>query len=301
MRSPWNDEPQPVVPFAVTGSLLGCALGAVAGGSGGDLRPFGDVSGWAVFGLYALLPICLVAVCHNISRGLAPAKVLLWAPLVIVGQLTITAMWFVGYFVVLPAPAVIATLWLYYHPPIASWPPVRLAGLGGIAVLAGWLYLLWRSPARDLINAFYDAGPRALRMFVAGVLAAIPFLCVGALLAYYLGFLEEMSWQAGRSQGFVGALLGAVYGASVGFFAPFAAFITAMLSKPDLSVAKTPASGQMVDLSVRIRPLSQLDDHSPAPPVSASPLPLRWPPSARNREPGLAPPALGLQTNDGPA
>jgi hypothetical protein len=265
MRSPWNDEPQPVVPFAVTGSLLGCALGAVAGGSGGDLRPFGDVSGWAVFGLYALLPICLVAVCHNISRGLAPAKVLLWAPLVIVGQLTITAMWFVGYFVVLPAPAVIATLWLYYHPPIASWPPVRLAGLGGIAVLAGWLYLLWRSPARDLINAFYDAGPRALRMFVAGVLAAIPFLCVGALLAYYLGFLEEMSWQAG------------------------------------LSVAKTPASGQMVDLSVRIRPLSQLDDHSPAPPVSASPLPLRWPPSARNREPGLAPPALGLQTNDGPA
>ena len=45
----------------------------------------------------------------------------------------------------------------------------------------------------------------------------------------------------------------------------------ALALPPALSVAKTPSAGQMVDLSVRIRPLSQLDDHSPASPVSALP------------------------------
>ena len=40
---------------------------------------------------------------------------------------------------------------------------------------------------------------------------------------------------------------------------------------------QTPSAGQMVDLSLRIRPLSQLDDHPPARPASASPLPLRRP------------------------
>jgi hypothetical protein len=38
----------------------------------------------------------------------------------------------------------------------------------------------------------------------------------------------------------------------------------------DLSVAKTPSAGHVVDLSVRIRPRSQLDDHSPAPPSECS-------------------------------
>jgi hypothetical protein len=65
-----------------------------------------------------------------------------------------------------------------------------------------------------------------------------------------------------------------------------------------LSVAKTASTGRMVDLSVRIRPLSELDDHSSTPPGSASPLPLRRPPPARPRESGLAPPALRLHADD---
>jgi hypothetical protein len=65
-----------------------------------------------------------------------------------------------------------------------------------------------------------------------------------------------------------------------------------------LSVAKTASTGRMVDLSVRIRPLSELDHHSSTPPGSASPLPLRRPPPARPRESGLAPPALRLHADD---
>jgi hypothetical protein len=65
-----------------------------------------------------------------------------------------------------------------------------------------------------------------------------------------------------------------------------------------LSIAKTALASQAVDLSFRIRPLSQLDDLSPAPPVSPSPLPLRWPPPAGHREPGFAPPARRLQADD---
>jgi hypothetical protein len=38
-----------------------------------------------------------------------------------------------------------------------------------------------------------------------------------------------------------------------------------------LSFAKTSSAGQLGDLAVWIRSLSQLDDHSPAPPVSAPP------------------------------
>jgi len=56
-----------------------------------------------------------------------------------------------------------------------------------------------------------------------------------------------------------------------------------------VSLAKTPSDGQVVDLSALIRPQSQLDDASPAPPAS-SPSWWRSPP-ARPRELGLAPPA----------
>jgi hypothetical protein len=47
----------------------------------------------------------------------------------------------------------------------------------------------------------------------------------------------------------------------------------------------------MVDLWAVIQPQSQVCDHSAAPPVSASPLPLWRPPPARHREPSPAPPA----------
>jgi len=53
-------------------------------------------------------------------------------------------------------------------------------------------------------------------------------------------------------------------------------------------VRKTPSGGQVVDLSALIRTISELDDHPRAPPAATPPLPLRRPPPARPREPGLA-------------
>src|SRR4030095_15076003 len=64
-----------------------------------------------------------------------------------------------------------------------------------------------------------------------------------------------------------------------------------------LSFAKTSSARQGVDLSALIRPLSQLDDPSSAPPASAPPVPLRRPPPARPREPGPASAARCLQAH----
>jgi IstB-like ATP binding protein len=69
----------------------------------------------------------------------------------------------------------------------------------------------------------------------------------------------------------------------------------------DLSFAKTPPGGQVVDLSALIRRKSELDDHPPAPPASTPPFPLRRPPPARPGEPRLAPPARRVQANGDPA
>src|SRR5882724_1561514 len=59
-------------------------------------------------------------------------------------------------------------------------------------------------------------------------------------------------------------------------------------------------AAQAVDLSVLIQTQSRLDDHSPAPPASTLPLPLRQPPPARGREPCPATAARRVQKNDGP-
>src|SRR5882762_2166741 len=59
-------------------------------------------------------------------------------------------------------------------------------------------------------------------------------------------------------------------------------------------------AAQAVDLSVLIQTQSRLDDHSPAPPASTLPLPLRPPPPARGREPCPATAARRVQKNDGP-
>src|SRR5438093_6083014 len=67
-----------------------------------------------------------------------------------------------------------------------------------------------------------------------------------------------------------------------------------------LSFAKTMAGKQAVDLLVLIQTQSRLDDHSPAPPASTLPLPLRQPPPARGREPCPATAARRVQKNDGP-
>src|SRR2546426_3188787 len=56
-----------------------------------------------------------------------------------------------------------------------------------------------------------------------------------------------------------------------------------------LSFAKTPSGRQVVDLSALIRRRSKLDDHPPAPPLAARPVPLRRPSPACPGEPRLAP------------
>ena len=73
------------------------------------------------------------------------------------------------------------------------------------------------------------------------------------------------------------------------------------MSEANLSFAKTPSGGQVVDLSALIRRQSRLDDHPPAPPASTPPVPLRRPPPARPREPRLAPAARRVQENGDPA
>src|SRR5207237_6245733 len=69
----------------------------------------------------------------------------------------------------------------------------------------------------------------------------------------------------------------------------------------NLSLAKTPAGSQVVDLSALIRRESRLDDPSPAPRASTPALPLRRPPPARSREPRLAPATRRLQAKGDPA
>ena len=68
-----------------------------------------------------------------------------------------------------------------------------------------------------------------------------------------------------------------------------------------LSFAKTSCGRQVVDQSALMQPSFQLDDLSPTPPASASPLPLWRPPPVGSRESGLASAAHRLQTNGDPA
>jgi Transposase domain (DUF772) len=68
-----------------------------------------------------------------------------------------------------------------------------------------------------------------------------------------------------------------------------------------LSIAKTSSLSEVVDLSILIRPLSQLDDLSTTQPTSALALPLRRPPPAGPRKPRPTPAARRVQENGNPA
>jgi hypothetical protein len=67
-----------------------------------------------------------------------------------------------------------------------------------------------------------------------------------------------------------------------------------------LSLAKTSCGSQVVDQQALMQPSFQLDDLSPAPPASASPLPLWRPPPLGPRESGRASTARRIQTNGDP-
>src|SRR5438128_4978965 len=71
--------------------------------------------------------------------------------------------------------------------------------------------------------------------------------------------------------------------------------------QPALSFAKTSAAGQVVDLSALILTHSRLNDHSPAPPASAAPVPLRRSPPPRDREPRPASATRRVQEDGAPA
>jgi hypothetical protein len=75
----------------------------------------------------------------------------------------------------------------------------------------------------------------------------------------------------------------------------------AAVAVTEVSLAKTSCGSQVVDQSALMRSSFQLDDLSPTPPTSASPLPLWRPPPVGPRESGFASAARRVQTNGDPA
>lgn len=137
------------------------------------------------------------------------------SPLVAIAHTCLAIAWFVGYFLIgLPALCVFGLLYEVW-----GWTPTA-AGLVSLAVLPGWVYLLNRLPVASLVDDFYDSGPKACALWGGALFAVVPALLVGALLGYYLGYLDDMSWQGGERQGLVGAILGGIYGFSVGLLVP---------------------------------------------------------------------------------
>lgn len=227
-----NEDP-PFLILVLIGLAIGTTLGAVTGGLGGDLQIDGDPSDWAQLGMWQTLPLLLVATCLSFDRGVGLGKALLSSPVVAVRHLGAALVWLAGYFIVLPAPAILTFFLLYRNPPIKSWPPERLALLAAILVVAAWMFLLSRLRARELVDAFYDSGTRAYGLLLGAILAAIPALLVGFLIASFSGFLDDSSWNRGSASAVVGAATGAIYGASVGFLSPITTMFVDVLGQED--------------------------------------------------------------------
>ena len=58
-------------------------------------------------------------------------------------------------------------------------------------------------------------------------------MVVGALLGYYLGYLDDLSWEGGGRDSMVGAILGGVYGLSVGLLVPITTMLAMVLGEAD--------------------------------------------------------------------
>ena len=57
------------------------------------------------------------------------------------------------------------------------------------------MLLLRRLPIAPLIDAFYNSGARAVGSLAGALFAVAPAMVVGALLGYYLGYLDDLSWE----------------------------------------------------------------------------------------------------------
>lgn len=179
--------------FAVVGAVAGAALGWLVGGAEGELGRF--PSGWQV-GLYPLLPVLLAAVCYKLYRGVGVVKSVFLAPVLAIEQTFLAIAWLAGYFLV-PLPAVGVFALVYY---LLGWP-LWVAGLALLLALAVWMLLLRRLPVAPLIDAFYDSGARAVGLLAGALFAVAPAMVVGALLGYYLGYLDDLSWEGGGRDG----------------------------------------------------------------------------------------------------
>jgi hypothetical protein len=95
------------------------------------------------------------------------------------------------------------------------------------------VFLLSRLPVAPLIDDFWDSFVRACGLLVAALLAVLPALVVGALLGYYLGFLDDPSWDGGGRNALVGAVLGGLYGLSVGLVVPITTMMVVTFVESD--------------------------------------------------------------------
>jgi len=160
-------------------------------------------------------------------------RAFLFSPLVAARHFFAALIWLAAYFIVLPAPAILVFFVLYWNPPIKSWPPERLASLAALLTVAAWMFLLSRLRARHLVDTFYDAGIKVVGLVLGAILATLPALVVGALVAYYSGFLDDSSWDGGLPSCLIGAAIGAGYGGSVDFFSPFTTMMVELLGEED--------------------------------------------------------------------
>lgn len=223
-----RDDDFPPGAFAVTvvvGGVAGAMLGKRLGGAGGELGPY--PTGWQL-GVFPLLPLLLAAAWYSLARGSGVLRSVVLSPVVAVAQTGLTLAWFAGKFlIVLPALGVFGFLY-----EVRGWTQ-NAAILAAVVIVVPWALLLSRLPVAPLIDAFYDSGAKASALWGGALFAIAPALILGALLGYYLGYLDDMSWQGGERQGRVGAILGGIYGLSVGFLVPFTTMGAMMLGEPD--------------------------------------------------------------------
>ncbi len=125
----------------------------------------------------------------------------------------------------LPAIGVYALL---YGP--LGWDEGKALAVGLVAV-AGWTFLLSRLPVRPFVDAFYDIGVRVWGVLLGAICAAAPVLIVGLFLSYYLGWLDDPEWEGTQRDGLVGAIVGGIYGLSVGLLVPWTTMFAMLLGE----------------------------------------------------------------------
>lgn len=219
------DYDQPYVALVIVGTVVGAVLGGLVGGAEGELGGF--PSGWQL-GLFPLLPVLLAAVCYSLGRGVGVVKSVVLAPVVAIKHTCLAIAWVAGYCLVgLPAIGIFALLY-----ELLGWTQA-IAMLAALSALAVWMFLLSRLPVARLVDAFYDRGPKACGLLGSALFAVAPALVVGALLGYYLGYLDDPSWEGVGRDGMVGAILGGMYGLSVSLLVPFTTMFSIMLAEAD--------------------------------------------------------------------